>query len=202
MADPRNPFTVHASRPVYDNPWITVTEHQITTPAGTPGIYGVVHFKNRAVGVIPYEDGKIWLVGQHRFPLDCYSWEIPEGGAPAGEELVDCAHRELREETGLEAASLERLLEMHLSNSVSDEYAVVFLARGLTRGPAAPEETEALALRTVTLDEAYALVCAGEITDSMSVAGILRLVVMMREGTLAQPSPGVKSASSSPDDTP
>jgi 8-oxo-dGTP pyrophosphatase MutT (NUDIX family) len=180
----RNPFRILGARDVYENRWIRVVEHQVLGPAGTPGIYGVVKFKNRAVGVIPYEEGRIWLVGQHRFPLDAYSWEIVEGGVSAEEALEAGALRELREETGLRAGRLERLLEMHLSNSVTDEWGVVFLARDLERGASAPEETEELATRQVSLDEAYRMVCAGEITDSLSVAGILRLVLLRAEGGL------------------
>jgi 8-oxo-dGTP pyrophosphatase MutT (NUDIX family) len=179
----RNPFTMLSARPVYENRWISVVEHQVLTPRGTPGIYGVVQFKNRAVGVIPYRDGKIWLVGQYRVPLGQYSWEIPEGGVPRGEDLIEGARRELREETGLEARLIEPLVEMHLSNSVSDEWGIVYLAREISdAGPAQPEETEELALRTLPLEEAYQMVCAGRITDSLSVAGILRLVLLVREG--------------------
>ncbi len=184
-ADERNPFEVHTRREVYDNAWIRVTEAKVTRPDGKPGIYGVVHFKNRAVGVIPYEMGTIWLVGQHRFPLDRYSWEIPEGGSPAHESLEESARRELAEETGFRAVRLEKLVEMHLSNSITDEYGVVFLARGLTRGEAQPEGTERLSLHETTLDEAYARVIAGEITDSLSVAGILRLRLLALEGLLS-----------------
>jgi len=180
----RNPFTMLSARQVYDNPWITVVEHQVLSPLGRPGIYGVVKFKNQAVGVIPYHDGKVWLVGQYRVPLGAYSWEIPEGGSPYGEDPVEGARRELREETGLEARTLEPIVEMHLSNSVSDEWGVVYLARGITAGAAEPEHTEELAIRVVPLDEAYQMVCAGKITDSLSVAGILRLVLLDREGKL------------------
>src|SRR4051794_30317913 len=180
----RNPFTMLSARAVYDNRWISVVEHQVLTPRGTPGIYGVVKFKNRAVGVIPYHQGKIWLVGQYRVPLGSYSWEIPEGGCPAGEDLIEGARRELREETGLEARTIEPLVQMHLSNSVSDEWGIVYLARGITAGAAAPEETEELSVRVVPLSDAYQMVCAGTITDSLSVAGILRLVLLEREGKL------------------
>jgi len=184
MASPdetENPFTMLSARQVYENPWISVVEHQVLSPGGTPGIYGVVKFKNRAVGVIPYHEGKIWLVGQYRVPLGIYSWEIPEGGSPPGEDLIEGARRELREETGLEAHTIEPLLEMHLSNSVSDEWGIVYVARGISPGPAAPEDTEQLVVRTVALEEAYQMVCAGTITDSLSVAGILRLVLLERE---------------------
>ena len=186
MADPKreNPFTVLSSRDVYQNPWIRVVEHQVLNPKGRPGIYGVVHFKARAVGVVPYQDGDVWLVGQYRFPLEAYSWEIPEGGAPGDETLEDCARRELAEETGLRAETLEPIVRLHLSNSVSDEYGVVFLARGIHEGEAAPEETEELEVRRVPFDEAYRMVVSGAITDSLSVAALLRLRIMQLEGTL------------------
>jgi len=180
----RNPFGLLSSRLVYDNPWIGVTEHQIRKPRGGEGIYGVVHFKNRAVGVVPYERGQIWLVGQWRFPLSRYSWEIPEGGAPFAENVEACARRELEEEAGLVAGRLRPLLTMHLSNSVSDEVAHVFVATELTRGLAAPEDTEELALRKLPLEEAYREVLAGEITDSISVAAIFRLMLMLQSGEL------------------
>jgi 8-oxo-dGTP pyrophosphatase MutT (NUDIX family) len=180
----RNPYVVLGSRTVYDNPWITVTEHAIQKPRGGEGIYGVVHFKNRAVGVVPYEDGMVWLVGQHRFPLDRYSWELPEGGAPLHEGLEECARRELAEETGLSAGRLERLFCIHLSNSVSDEIGYVFLATDLSPGPTRWEDTEELAISKVTLEELYQRVLAGEITDSMTVAAAFRLKLMQLEGRL------------------
>lgn len=180
----RNPFRITSSRSVYENNWIQVEEHGFVNPAGSPGIYGVVRFKNRAVGVVPYHEGRIWLVGQYRFPLQHYSWEIPEGGSPESEALEETARRELREETGIEAASFEKIVEMHLSNSVTNEYGIVFLARGLTFGEAEPEDTEELQVKTVTLEDAYAQVKAGEITDSLSVAAILRLKLMDYEGSL------------------
>jgi 8-oxo-dGTP pyrophosphatase MutT (NUDIX family) len=184
----KSPLQILYSKNVYDNPWIRVVEHQIRKPTGASGIYGVVHFKNLAVGVIPYEDGKLWLVGQHRLPLNRYSWEIPAGGCllDSGETPEQCAHRELREEMGIRAMNLEPLIRMHLSNSITDEDSVVYLARRLERLPhAEPEDTEVLKVKEVTLKEAYRMVQAGEITDSMSVAGILRLVLLEREGGLS-----------------
>jgi 8-oxo-dGTP pyrophosphatase MutT (NUDIX family) len=170
-----NPWKTLARRPVYENPWIAVREDQVVRPDGSPGIYGVVHFKNRAIGVLPVEDdGSIWLVGQYRYPLDAFSWEIPEGGCPEGESPEAAAHRELAEETGLSAASLERIAVSHLSNSVSDELAIVFRASGLTAGESNPEETERLLVRRVPWEDAWRMLERGEITDSMSVIALLR----------------------------
>ncbi|MFZ5891857.1 MAG: NUDIX domain-containing protein [Myxococcota bacterium] len=179
-----NPFTVLASREVYDNPWIRVIEHRVEKPRGGEGIYGVVHFKNRAVGVVPYQDGYVWMVGQYRFALARYSWEIPEGGAPFGEDLEDCARRELAEETGLIAERLDYLLSLHLSNSVTDEAAHIYLARDLSAGSASPEDTEVLKLRRVSLDEVYAQIRSGVVTDVLTVTAIQQLLLMRHEGTL------------------
>ena len=132
-----NPWRTLGSRRVYENPWISVREDSVVRPDGEPGIYGVVHYKNTAVGVLPVEDDHVYLVGQYRYPLDRYSWEIPEGGCPEGEEPLGAARRELREETGLEAGSWRRLGEAYLSNSVADEYAVWFLATDLVARRAA-----------------------------------------------------------------
>ena len=169
-----NPWVTLGSRPVYDNPWISVREDQVTRPDGSPGIYGVVHFKHRAIGVLPVDDdGSIWLVGQYRYPLNVFSWEIPEGGGPADETPESAARRELLEETGLSASSLERLLVAHLSNSVSDEESIIFRATGLTQGVAQPEGTERLHVRRVSWNEAWRMFQDGEITDSMSVIALL-----------------------------
>ncbi|MGZ3686877.1 MAG: NUDIX domain-containing protein [Bdellovibrionota bacterium] len=177
-----NPFKILSSRKIYENPWIELKEHRILGPSGKPGIYGVLHFKNRAVGIVPYEDGHVWLVGQHRFPLESYSWEIPEGGSPAHEELLETAARELREETGFSAARFEKLFEMHLSNSVTDEFGVVYVATGLTAGESDPEDTEELQLRRVPLEEAVEMVDRGEITDSLTVAALYKLALMKQRG--------------------
>ena len=148
------------------------------TPNGTNGIYGVVEFKNVAVGVLALEndDGGnecVWLVGQYRYPLKRYSWELPEGGCPKGESVLSAAKRELREETGLRARKWSRAFEMDLSNSVTDERAVVFLARDLVAGVPSPDETEVLRLKRVKLKWAVDQVLKGEITDAISVAALL-----------------------------
>jgi 8-oxo-dGTP pyrophosphatase MutT (NUDIX family) len=144
----------------------------------------VVHFQNQAIGVVPYQAGDIWLVGQYRYPLQRYSWEIPEGGGAADESPLAAAQRELKEETGLTADHYQPLLEMHLSNSVSDEWGIVYLATGLTQGEANPEETEELRVRRVSLQAAYAEVEARRITDSLSVAAIYKLMLLQAQGQL------------------
>jgi 8-oxo-dGTP pyrophosphatase MutT (NUDIX family) len=172
--DADNPWTTLSSRPIYENPWIAVREDQVTRPDGQPGIYGVVHFKKAAIGVLPVDDlGRVWLVGQYRYPLDVYSWEMPEGGADEGESPEQAARRELLEETGLVAAHLEPIVTSHLSNSVSDEVAYLFRATGLTLGKSSPEGTERLEVRRVEWDEARTMVKEGQITDSMTLIALL-----------------------------
>lgn len=177
MLPPESPWITHKTRPVYENPWIGVTESEVTNPGGGAGIYGVVHFKNRAIGVVPVdEDGFTWLVGQFRYPLNTYEWEIPEGGCPTGESPLDAARRELEEETGLRAGRFRLLLDgIALSNSVTDERATIYLATDLTAGIANPEESEALLIRRLPLSEAIAMVSRGEITDAISVIALLAL---------------------------
>jgi 8-oxo-dGTP pyrophosphatase MutT (NUDIX family) len=179
MESDKNPWTITSSEEKYDNPWINVVEHQVINPSGGKGIYGKVHFKNLAIGIIPiFENGDTILVGQYRFPLNAYSWEIPEGGGIIGIEPLESAKRELLEETGLSATSWSHLLEMHLSNSVSDELAIIYLAEELIQGEAMPEETEQLQLKRIPLTQAFEMVMKGEITDSMSVAALLKLKLM------------------------
>ena len=184
MSSPENPWITHSIRPVYENPWIRVTESEVTNPGGGPGIYGVVHFKNRAIGVVPIDaEGHTWLVGQYRYTLESYEWEIPEGGCPAGESPLDAAKRELAEETGLIAGHYRLLFDnLALSNSVTDERATIYLATDLTRAEASPEETEDLAIRRLPLPEAIAMVHRGEITDSISVIALLALASLAAEG--------------------
>ncbi len=180
-----NPWQTLSSEEKYSNNWISVTEHQVINPSGGKGIYGEVHFKNIAIGVLPLdEQGYTWLVGQYRYPLKAYSWEIPEGGCPEGTDPELSAKRELLEETGLIPSKLIEIQRMHLSNSVSDELAIIYLAKELTQGQAAPEETEDLQLLKLPFEKAYQMVLNGEITDSMSVAAILKVHIMQSEGLL------------------
>lgn len=171
-----NPWKIKSSTEVYSNPWISVTEHQVMNPGGGAGIYGQVDFKNVAIGVIPLdEDNNTWLVGQYRFPLNEYSWEIPEGGCPHGESWLEAARRELLEETGIAAKDFTNIAKVHTSNSVCSEVGYVFIAENLTFGIAEPEETEEIRLKKVSLLEAFTMVMNNEITDSISVIGILKV---------------------------
>lgn len=161
----------------YENQWIRVDHNTVTTPGGSDGIYGVVHYKNRAVGVVPIDQyDHTWLVGQYRYTIDEYSWEMPAGGCPEGERVRDTAARELAEETGLVAGELQPLLsEVHLSNSTTDEAAWVFVATDLAQVQAEPDDTEELALWRLPVDEAIALVLEGQINDAFTVMALLKL---------------------------
>lgn len=169
------PWIRLSSRPIYDNPWIKVREDQVLHPDGKPGIYGVVHFKHRAVAVVPVDaQGRVILVGQWRYPLDTHSWEIPEGGCPEGEDPLAAARRELKEETGCEAARWDYLGPVALSNSATDETGHIYLARDLTEGEPEPEGTEQLTVKTVAWEEAWRMAMEGEITDILTVAALAR----------------------------
>jgi ADP-ribose pyrophosphatase len=183
ISETDNPWQVLSSKEIYNNPWINLTEHQVINPGGGKGIYGQVHFKNLAIGIVVLdEDDHTWLVGQYRFTLKQYSWEIPAGGCPLDSDSLEAAKRELLEETGITAGSWTEIQQMHLSNSVSDELAIIYLARGLSFGNAEPEETEQLQVRKVHVDDAYQMVLSGEITDSISVAALLKLKIMKSQG--------------------
>ena len=170
-----NPWQVLSSEVKYHNPWISVREDQVLNPGGGRGIYGVVSMKNKALGIVPVDaDGNTWLVGQYRYPLNEYSWEIPMGGGLLEHDILASAQRELKEETGLTAARWTRIARLHTSNSVTDEEGFVYLAEDLTQGDLEPEETEDLRLWKLPLAEAVRLVMADRITDGISVAGLLK----------------------------
>lgn len=168
----------------YENPWMRVDEFPAVDPSGKNTTYGLVHFKNLAVGIIPYEDDHIWLVGQSRVAFQNYSWEIPAGGDPDGLDPIATAHRELREETGFRAGRIEQILDMELSSSVTDERCFVFLATQLTAGTPEMESSEDISSLKISLDAALAAVDAGEIRQGLSVAAILKLGRMRAAGQL------------------
>ncbi|MEM6297926.1 MAG: NUDIX hydrolase [Bacteroidota bacterium] len=169
-----NPWKTLSSEEKYDNPWINVREDQVINPAGGRGIYGVVSFKNKAIGIIPVDSERnTYLVGQYRYALEAYSWEIPMGGGPNNLDILESAKRELKEETGFTATRWQQILHLHTSNSVTDEESFVFLAQDLTAGEAAFEDTEDIRIWKLSLEEAIKLVLEGKITDAISVAGLL-----------------------------
>lgn len=181
------PWKRGPGRLVYDNPWISVTEFHATAPTGRPALYGLVGFKNRALAILPlYEDGSVPLVGQNRLPFSDYSWEIPEGGGPLAEDPLEGARRELLEETGLQAAEWREVLRIQLSNSVSDELAIGYLATGLSAAAEAPhgDDTEDIALVRRPFREVLDAAMAGHISDALTVAMLLRAYHMAHEGAL------------------
>ena len=165
----------HSTRVVFENDWLRVREDEVTNPGGGENLYGHVQFKNTAVAILPIDaDGNTRLVGQTRYTLDAYSWELPMGGVPKGEDPLIGAQRELLEETGLSAANWSETMRLHLSNSITDEVGIAYLATGLTEGETAHEETEDITVRTLPVKEAVAMAMNGEITDALSVATLLR----------------------------
>jgi 8-oxo-dGTP pyrophosphatase MutT (NUDIX family) len=186
MQPESNPWKITSEENIYDNPWINVTEFKVLNPAGNPGIYGKVHFKNKAIGVVALDENQnIYLVGQYRFPLNKYSWELPEGGGPLESSPLDSAKRELLEETGLKASKWTEIQRMYLSNSVCDEEAIIYLAQNLEHFEAEPEETEQLVIRKIPFAEVYQMVCSGEITDAITVAAVLKVYILLLENRSA-----------------
>ena len=181
----KNPWKTLGTTVPYSNPWISISHNDVLNPAGGKGIYGVVQFKNVAIGILPLDaDNNTWLVGQYRYPLGQYSWEIPEGGSPKGTDPIESAKRELKEEVGLVAQEWQPLLEIHPSNSVTDEYGIVYIAKNLQQGEAEPEDTEELQVKKLPFAEALQMVMNGSITDSISIAAILKAKILMDKGLL------------------
>lgn len=181
----KNPWKTLKSEVKYNNPWIKITEHQTINADGGDGIYGVVHYKNIAIGIIPLDENyNTWLVGQYRYPLQQYSWEICEGGGLIGKDVLDSAKRELLEELGIKAKNWDSIMDMHLSNSVSDEKGVIYIAKELSYFDPDPEEGEVLEIKKIPFNEVYQMVMNGEITDSLSVSGILKTKLLIDQGII------------------
>ena len=181
MPAPYNPWKTLGIKSIYENPWLRLEEHDVINPAGGKNLYGKICFLNQAVGVIPLDEaGNTWLVGQYRYTLDDYSWEIPEGGSPLGEDPIETARRELREETGLLAQDIQLLLNLHTSNSVTDEEGFIYLAKGLELGETEHEDTEDITVRKLPLEEAINMAIKGEKTRAILLAGLYRLAIDIR----------------------
>lgn len=169
----------------YSTPWIEVSHHEVLDPSGQAGIYGVIHFKNLAVGIVPLDDDmNTWIVGQYRYPIGKFSWEIPEGGGRRDKPPLESAKRELREEVGIEAERWTPILEMDLSNSASDEEAILYVAQGLTFFEPEPDHNEELTMRKLPFEELYGMVQRGEVRDSLTVAAVMKVKLMLLDGSL------------------
>jgi 8-oxo-dGTP pyrophosphatase MutT (NUDIX family) len=181
-----NPWQTLSETTAYQNPWIAVSHREVINPGGGKGIYGVVEFKNVAVGVIPLDEaGNTWIVGQYRYTLQQYHWEIPEGGCPMGSDPLESAKRELIEETGIKADLWTPLLELHTSNSVTNEYGVAYIAQKLHFGESEPEETEQLLIKKIPFSELVEMVLNGEITDALSITAVLKTNEWIRRGIIS-----------------
>lgn len=173
-----NPWRRVSRRVAYENPWLRLYHDDVMRPDGQPGIYGVVHFRHLAIGVVPMDaQDRVLLVGQYRYTLDHYSWEIPEGGGGFDESPEAAARRELAEETGYIGGKWREVCRAELSNSVTDEVTILFVATELEPGPASPEGTEKIEMRWVPFDEVMAMIARGEILDAMTIIPIQRLAL-------------------------
>ena len=180
-----NPWKTLKSEIKYENPWIEVSHRDVINPGGGNGIYGVVSFKNTAIGILPLDENyNTWIVGQYRYTLEEYSWEIPEGGGIKGTSPLEAAQRELKEETGIIANKWTPLLEINTSNSVTDEYGITYIAQDLSFGESEPEETEDLIVKKIPFDELYQMVMQGKIKDSLSMVTVLKAKLLIDQGKI------------------
>ncbi len=185
MSETQNPWKTLKSELIYESAWISINKHEVLNPAGNPAVYSTVNFKNLAIGILPLdEELNTWIVGQYRYPINKYSWEIPEGGGHLGIDPLDSAARELSEETGISAKRWTKIQDLHLSNSVTDEVAILYIAQDLTFGESHPEETEELQVKKIHFNDLYELVYKGEITDSLTVTAVLKTKLLILEGKI------------------
>ena len=179
----KNPWKTLNSELIYKCPWFSLTKHAVLNPAGKLGTYSVVNYKNLAIGIVPLDEHyNTWIVGQFRYPLNRYSWEIPEGGGKLSVPPLESAKRELLEETGIIAKRWTKIQEMDLSNSVTDEFVILYIAQDLNFEKPRPEDTEQLQVRKIPFDELYEMVLNGAVTDSLSVTAVLKIKLLMKEG--------------------
>lgn len=177
----KNKWQTLTTKKIYTNPWITLEEDQVINPRGGEGIYGKVLFKNYALGIIPLDhEQNTWLVGQWRYTLGEYSWEIPMGGGDKSQSPLESAKRELQEETGLIASKWTEIMKIHTSNSVTDEEGYAYLAEDLTMGETSFDETEDLQIRKLPFREVLEMVMSGEITDGITIAAVLKAARLLK----------------------
>lgn len=180
-----NPWQIKNDEIKLDTPWIRVHFHEVIDPGGNDGIYAKIHYKKLAVAIIPLdEEYNTWIIGQYRFPLNEYSWEVPEGGAEREEDPLECAKRELSEEAGVTANQWELIQEMSLSNASSDEKGLIYVAKDLSVHANHPDPDEQLEVKKIPFSKLYQMVIDGEITDSLSVAGVLKTKILIDEGKI------------------
>ena len=181
-----NPWITTKTDVIYDNPWIQLTHNEVINPSGNLGIYGKVHFKNYAIAIVPLDENyNTWIVGQYRYTINQYSWEVPEGGGSLDLSPLESAQRELLEETGITAKNWQCVIEeMYLSNSVTDEKGMVFVAKDLSFGIAEPEETEQLQIKKIPFKELVSMAISGKITDAFALIAIFKVQIMIDQGLL------------------
>jgi len=180
---PENPWRTKSSRVVYENAWIRVREDQVIRPDGGPGLYGVIEIRP-SVGVVALNDqDQIVLVGQWRYSVNRYSWEIPRGGSHPGEQnMLDVAKRELAEEAGVVADEWRVLGPVDVCNGVADDVQTLFLATGLSSTEMSLDPEEDITVEWKPFEEAVRMAMDGRITEVCSVAAILRVARLKSNG--------------------